>query len=77
MSARPRHQARRRPTIEVLISAAGEVHIEAAGYEGAGCEAATRFLEEALGAAEKRTRKPEFYQSRAARASRQRLGGAD
>ena len=50
-----------RKTIEVSVSPAGAISIEAEGYTGSGCEDATRFLEEALGLPGKRTRKAEFY----------------
>ncbi len=48
-------------TIEVLVSPAGEITVEAEGYTGSSCEEATRFLEEALGLPGGRTRKAEFY----------------
>ncbi len=49
------------PTIEVSVSPAGEITVEAEGYTGSTCEEATRFLEEALGLPGNRTRKAEFY----------------
>jgi hypothetical protein len=49
-------------TIEVIVSSAGEVSINAVGFKGTDCEHATRFLEEALGVAGKKEAKPEFYQ---------------
>ena len=52
-----------KPAIEVLISPTGEVLIEAVGFKGADCEAATKFLEEALGVLTARTRKPEYHQT--------------
>ena len=51
----------KQPTIEILVSPAGEITVEAEGYTGSTCEEATRFLEEALGLAGNRTRKAEFY----------------
>ena len=51
----------KQPTIEVSVSPAGEITVEAEGYTGSTCEEATRFLEEALGLAGNRTRKAEFY----------------
>ena len=47
--------------IEVTVDTAGEVKIEAIGFKGADCEAATAFLEEALGQCGRRTRKVECY----------------
>ncbi len=61
-----------KPTIEVLISPTGEVVIEAVGFKGADCEAATRFLEEALGVLTTKTRKPEYHQA-STRAAQQHL----
>lgn len=47
----------------IVIDEQGSVHIEAKGYGGQGCLAATKEIEEALGAVEKRTIKAEMYQS--------------
>ena len=52
-----------KPTIEVLISPTGEIVIEAVGFKGADCEAATRFLEEALGVMNSKVKKPEYHQA--------------
>ena len=38
-----------KPTIEIVVSTTGEFTIEGVGFKGAGCEKATKFLEEALG----------------------------
>ena len=51
-------------TIEVTVSPAGVIQIDAQGFAGADCEQATRFLEEALGTIGTRTKKPEFHQKR-------------
>ena len=51
---------KQKKTIEVSVSPAGAISIEAEGYTGSGCEEATRFLEEALGLPGKRRRKAEF-----------------
>ena len=48
--------------ILVRVTTAGEVSVEARGFQGRGCEAATRAIEEALGKPAQRTRKPEFWQ---------------
>lgn len=45
--------------ILVKVSPAGEVIIEAAGFQGKGCKAATEALEIALGQPGARTNKPE------------------
>ena len=52
-----------KPTIEVMVSPTGEVVIEAVGFKGSDCEQATRFLEEALGTLQARSRKPEYHQA--------------
>lgn len=49
-------------TLEILISPAGEIQIDAIGFKGSDCDQATRFLEEALGAVQVRQRKPEYHQ---------------
>jgi len=54
-------------TIEVIVSAKGEIQIDAVGFRGADCERSTRFLEEALGVVSNRAKKPEYHQSRETR----------
>jgi hypothetical protein len=49
-------------TIEVIVSAAGEVEIDAVGFKGPDCERATKFLEEALGVIGQKVKKPEYHQ---------------
>ena len=61
-----------KPTIEVIVSPTGDIVIEAIGFKGADCEAATRFLEEALGVLTAKTRKPEYHQA-TTRATQQHL----
>ena len=60
-------------TIEILISPAGQLTINAAGFTGADCEQATAFLEEALGKLAAKQRKPEFHQRRQ-RTHQQKVG---
>ena len=48
-------------TIDLIISPSGQLTINATGFEGADCEKATAFLEQALGKLEHRQRKPEYY----------------
>ena len=65
-------------TIEIVIKPDGGLELEAVGYQGANCEQATRYLEEALGVAAKRSRKPEYYRSgRTRNEHRQSLGGQE
>ncbi len=54
--------ARERESIEVVIHPDGSVTVEAFGYRGSSCEEATAFLEQALGVAVSKKRKPEYYQ---------------
>ena len=51
-----------KPTIEIIIGLAGEIKIDAIGFKGVDCDKATRFLEEALGVAGQKTKKPEYFQ---------------
>ena len=60
-------------TIEITVSPTGEVSIDAVGFKGSGCEQATKFLEEALGVASKKGKKPE-YQQRNVDQIQQKLG---
>ncbi len=61
-------------TIEIVVSPAGDISINAIGFKGADCEKATQALEEALGAVTDRVKKPEYY-ARATARNQQRLGG--
>ena len=60
-------------TIEIFIDTAGEIRMEAMGFQGPDCEQATRFLEEALGQIHSRQRKPEYH-AKARSARQQKLG---
>jgi hypothetical protein len=62
-----------KPTIEIIVSPAGEIQIDAVGFKGADCEKATRFLEEALGVVADRVKKPEYHQRNTPKLQ-QRLG---
>ena len=48
-------------TIEIIVTPEGSLVIEAVGFQGTGCQEATRFLEEALGNMQQREKKPEFH----------------
>ncbi len=48
-------------SIEILVSPAGDISIDAVGFKGADCEKATRFLEQALGLIKGRVKKPEYH----------------
>ena len=60
-------------TIEVIVAPDGSFKIDAVGFQGADCEKATRFLEEALGQVAARQRKPEYNAQRTA-TRKQRIG---
>ena len=47
--------------IHVRVSPIGEITVEADGFQGKGCEAATKAIEEALGKPRERTRKPDYW----------------
>ena len=49
-------------TIEIMVSPTGEIRIEAVGFVGTSCQAATKALEEALGTRERFQPKPEYHQ---------------
>ena len=61
-------------SIEIIVAPTGEIRIDAVNFKGVDCEAATRFLEEALGTAGDRQRKPEYHQRQSTR-QQQKLGG--
>ena len=63
-----------KPTIEIVVSSTGEFTIEGVGFKGAGCEKATRFLEEALGVVGSKVKKPEFHQQAVVHKQQQQLG---
>jgi hypothetical protein len=54
----------------------GDISVEAHGFQGKGCEAATKAIEEALGRPGKRTRKPDYWRQSNRGSSQQQLGGA-
>jgi len=60
--------------ILVRISTSGEILVEAEGFQGKGCEAATKAIEEALGKPRARTRKPDFWRQNNQQQNRQQLG---
>ena len=60
-------------TIEVFVSATGEIKIDAVGFKGADCDQATKYLEEALGTVGTKIKKPEYHQ-RSTTKQQQKLG---
>jgi hypothetical protein len=62
--------------ILVRVSPNGDIHVEAEGFQGKGCEAATRTIEQALGTRTGRALKPEHRQDSANVQQQQSLGGS-
>ena len=60
--------------IHVRVSPIGEIVVEAEGFQGKGCEAATKAIEEALGKPTSRVRKPEYWRQINQQQNRQQLG---
>jgi len=48
-------------SIEIVVATDGGIQIEAVGFNGKGCEAATKAIEEALGVVSSRKKKPEYH----------------
>ena len=63
--------------ILVKVSPVGEITVEADGFQGKGCEAATKAIEDALGKPRERTRKPDFWRQSNRHQNHQQLGGGD
>ena len=61
--------------IDVRVSTQGEITVEAQGFQGKGCEAATKAIEEALGKPRERVRKPDFWRQSQGHQNHQQLGG--
>ncbi len=60
--------------IHVRVSPAGEISVEAESFQGKGCEAATKAIEDALGKPRERTRKPDFWRQPNRHKNQQQLG---
>lgn len=63
--------------IHVRITPSGDITVEADGFHGKGCEAATKAIEDALGKAGTRTRKPDFWRQTQSGGNQQKLGGGN
>ena len=61
--------------ILVRVNPSGNITVEAAGFNGKGCEAATKAIEDALGKPGTRTRKADFWRQETTGRNQQRLGG--
>ena len=59
-------------TIEIIVKPDGSLKIDAMGFQGADCEKATAFLEQALGKVSGKQKKPEYYRQVQ---RQQRVGG--
>ena len=62
--------------ILVKVSPHGEITVEADGFQGKGCEAATKAIEDALGKPRERTRKPDYWRQSNRNGNQQQLGGS-
>ncbi|WP_367872496.1 DUF2997 domain-containing protein [Luteolibacter sp. Populi] len=62
--------------ILVRVSPSGDIQVEAEGFQGKGCEAATQAIERALGKRTERTLKPEHRQGNVSIQQQQTLGGS-
>ena len=60
--------------ILVKVSTTGDITVEAEGFQGKGCEAATKAIEDALGKPRERTRKPDFWRQSNRHQNQQQLG---
>lgn len=60
--------------IHVRVTPTGEITVEAEGFQGKGCEAATKAIEDALGKPRERTRKPDFWRQSQRHQNQQTLG---
>jgi len=60
--------------IHVRVSSTGEITVEADGFQGKGCGAATKAIEDALGKPRERTRKPDFWRQSQRGQNQQQLG---
>lgn len=60
--------------IHVRVSSVGKITVEAEGFHGKGCEAATKAIEEALGKTKQRTRKPDFWRQSNRHQNQQQIG---
>jgi len=60
--------------IHVRVTPAGDITVEAEGFHGNGCEAATKAIEDALGKTRERTRKPEYWRQSTRQQNQQKLG---
>ncbi|MES2657191.1 MAG: DUF2997 domain-containing protein [Verrucomicrobiota bacterium] len=63
--------------IRVRVSPTGDVLVEAYGFKGNGCEAATRAIEEVLGTKVTRRRKSDYWSQDLTQRTQQTLGGGD
>lgn len=48
-------------TIEIIVSPTGQSRVETKGFQGAACQQASRFLEEALGRRDSEQLTAEYY----------------
>ena len=68
--------SRAKKRIHVRVSPNGDITVEADGFQGKGCEAATKAIEDALGKPRERTRKPDYWRQSNRSQNQQQLGGS-
>ena len=59
-------------TIEIIVSSDGQLRLETRGFQGAECQAASQFLERALGRRTGEQLTPEYHQVASEEQERQR-----
>ncbi len=52
------------PSIEIIVSPAGQSQVQTKGFEGAACRTGSQFIERALGLTTNEQVTSEFYQAR-------------
>jgi hypothetical protein len=57
------------PQIEVIVSPAGQTQVQTKGFVGPACQAASQFVEQALGQVANQQLTSEFYQGQASHQS--------
>lgn len=63
-------------SITITVDTEGTPTVEAHGFKGQGCEAATKAFEQSLGAVSKRSRKSEYHQTEIVKTTQSLRGAA-
>jgi hypothetical protein len=62
------------PQIEVVVNSTGETQVHTKGFTGPACQAASRFVEQALGQVTQQNLTAEFYQGQITCSARETEG---